>query len=129
MIGYELMNEPFAGNIYRNPLLLIPGVADRLKLQPLYDQVNKAIREIDSEKLILFQGVTWEVVLPIGEKYGFQHAPGSSLYANKSVLSFHCSVKPDWTPDTKYFRWKKNEMKRLKVGGWVTETGTGTADL
>jgi endoglycosylceramidase len=53
------MNEPFAGDVYEDPLLLIPGVADNVKLQPLYDEVNNAIREIDDKHLILFQGVTW----------------------------------------------------------------------
>lgn len=37
IIGYELINEPWAGNIFQNPTLLIPGVADREKLQPMYD--------------------------------------------------------------------------------------------
>ena len=68
VIGYELMNEPWAGNIYEDPSLLVPGVADRQKLQPMYDEVNEAIRKSDREHLILFQGVTWEVVVPIGER-------------------------------------------------------------
>ena len=90
--------------------------------------------------------------MPIGEKYGFDHAPGykllliyilvvfifinaiiiifsSLLYANKSVLAWHCSVLPDYTPDPIYFGWKKDEMKRMKVAGWITETGSGTNDL
>jgi endoglycosylceramidase len=125
VVGYELMNEPFAGNIYKNPLLLVPGAADRLKLQPLYDAVNAAIREVDNKHLILFQGVTWEVVLPIGEKYGFTHAPGGEKYASKSILSWHCSVLPNWTPDPKYFDWKMSEIQRLQTGGWVTEIGAG----
>lgn len=74
-------------------------------------------------------GVTWEVVLPIGEQYGFVNAPGPALFSNKSVLAWHCSVLPDWTPDPKYFGWKQSEMKRIGVGGWITETGSATTDL
>jgi len=37
ILGYELLNEPWCGNIYEDPLLLLEGVADRIKLQPLYD--------------------------------------------------------------------------------------------
>eukprot|EP00047_Mylnosiga_fluctuans_P012814 m.27931 g.27931 ORF g.27931 m.27931 type:complete len:502 (-) comp4477_c0_seq1:131-1636(-) len=129
VLGYELMNEPFAGNVYADPLLLVPGVADREKLQPMYDQINTAIREVDDHHLILFQGVTWEVVVPIGEVDGFQHVPGGPAYANRSVLSWHCSVTPKATPDSTYFKWKDNEAKRLGAGRWVTETGVGTLDL
>lgn len=32
IFGYELVNEPWCGNIYENPLLLVEGVADREKL-------------------------------------------------------------------------------------------------
>lgn len=129
VIGYELMNEPFAGNIYSDPLLLVPGVADRMKLQPLYDQINQAIRESDATHLVFFQGVTWEVVLPLGEKYGFERVPGGAPYANRSVLSWHSSVLPQVTPDAEYFSWKASEMSRLSAGGWVTETNDGGLDL
>lgn len=130
VIGYELMNEPWAGNIYDEPALLVPGVADRQKLQPMYDEVNEAIRKSDKDHLILFQGVTWEVVIPVGEKHGFEHPPGGFEFSNKSVLAWHCSVLPGVTPDEQYFGWKQDEMKRLKSGGYVTEVaGTDKFDL
>ena len=34
----------------------------------MYRKLADAIRAVDAVHLILFQGVTWEVVLPIGEK-------------------------------------------------------------
>jgi endoglycosylceramidase len=40
IIGYELINEPFAGNVFKNPLLLIPGYADKHNLGPFYDKLN-----------------------------------------------------------------------------------------
>ena len=40
VLGYELMNEPFAGDVWNDPLLWVPPVADRVSLQPLYDQVS-----------------------------------------------------------------------------------------
>ena len=79
----------FAGNFYSNPELLLPGVADRQMLQPMcdmmpispphalqsrcdttcmYHKLADAIRQFDAVHLILFQGVTWEVVLPVGER-------------------------------------------------------------
>jgi len=35
VLGYELINEPWCGDIYREPELLIPGIADKRKLQPM----------------------------------------------------------------------------------------------
>ena len=130
VIGYELMNEPFAGNVYGNPSLLVPGVADRVKLQPMYDQVAAAIRAHDETHLVLFEGVVWEVVLPVGEEYGFTDVPGGAeRWANKSVLAWHNSCLNDVTPDDEYYAWKQSEMTRLNAGGWVTETGEAQLDL
>ena len=55
MLGYELINEPWAGDIIKEPDLLIPGIADRKYLQPMYDDINLAVRAVDTEHLILFQ--------------------------------------------------------------------------
>ena len=70
VIGYEIMNEPWCGDIYEDPTLLFPGVADRRFLQPMYDRVNEEIRKYDEEHIVLFEGVTWEVT-GIGEALGF----------------------------------------------------------
>ena len=35
--SWQLINEPFCGDFYKDPLLLEPGVADRKNLQPFYD--------------------------------------------------------------------------------------------
>lgn len=131
VIGYELMNEPWAGDIYQEPRLLIPGSTDHSKLQLLYDETNTAIRLADKEHLILFQGVTWEVVVPIGEKHGFTHAPGGDEFSNKSSLAWHCDCLTSVTPEETYFTWKTDEMKRLQVGGFVTEVvgDSGRCDI
>ncbi|GAM29176.1 hypothetical protein SAMD00019534_123520, partial [Acytostelium subglobosum LB1] len=52
VIGYELINEPWAGDVYTDPEILIPGVADRKYLQPLYDRLNTDIRSIDPDVCI-----------------------------------------------------------------------------
>lgn len=44
VIAYELMNEPFVGDAVRNPLLLLPSVAERFKFQKFYDSVVTGIR-------------------------------------------------------------------------------------
>ena len=35
VLGYEIMNEPWCGDVYEDPTLLVPGVADRRYLQPM----------------------------------------------------------------------------------------------
>ncbi len=44
VLAYELLNEPFPGNLYKNPLVGIPGIAEHAHLQALYDRLNNAIR-------------------------------------------------------------------------------------
>eukprot|EP01126_Amoeba_proteus_P050857 TRINITY_DN6044_c0_g2_i1.p1 TRINITY_DN6044_c0_g2~~TRINITY_DN6044_c0_g2_i1.p1 ORF type:complete len:390 (+),score=56.93 TRINITY_DN6044_c0_g2_i1:99-1268(+) len=123
VLGYELMNEPWAGNVVVDPTLLIPGIADRRNLQPLWEKVAQQIRQYDLNHLIFFQAVTWEF-LGIGEIIGYTDVPGGVNFRNKSILSFHDSVRPDITPDEKYYGFKKAEIARLGCGTWVTEVGS-----
>lgn len=39
VIGYELINEPFAGNIWADPLYFVPGEAGSHNLMPMYDNI------------------------------------------------------------------------------------------
>lgn len=64
MVGgrYELLNEPWAGDVIARPGLLIPGVADRENLQPFYFNVTAAIRAVDPHHVIAVESVTWDDV-------------------------------------------------------------------
>ena len=44
LLGYELMNEPWCGDIFEDPTLLFPGIADRQYLEPMYDMLAAEIR-------------------------------------------------------------------------------------
>ncbi len=59
----QIINEPFAGDIYRYPELLLPGVAGRRNLQQVYDAVAPAIRAQDPDHLVFYEPVTWGMVL------------------------------------------------------------------
>lgn len=59
ILGYEIINEPFPGNTFLDDSLLLPGVAGRKNLLPLYDAVATTIRQIDSDTLIFYEPVTW----------------------------------------------------------------------
>eukprot|EP00746_Dinoflagellata_sp_MGD_P068224 gnl/MRDRNA2_/MRDRNA2_28117_c0_seq1.p1 gnl/MRDRNA2_/MRDRNA2_28117_c0~~gnl/MRDRNA2_/MRDRNA2_28117_c0_seq1.p1 ORF type:complete len:553 (-),score=85.00 gnl/MRDRNA2_/MRDRNA2_28117_c0_seq1:48-1706(-) len=96
IVAYELINEPFPGDIYRDPLLLVPGVAGSRSLQAAYDTVAKAIRSIDDTTVIMYEPVTWGMVFPtfngtVGKMVGsgFSHVPGGPLYVNHSAYSYH----------------------------------------
>jgi endoglycosylceramidase len=59
LVGYELLNEPWAGDVLADPLLLVPGVADKSNLQPFYEKVAAAIRGVAPDRGVLFyEGVT-----------------------------------------------------------------------
>lgn len=56
---FDNYNNDRAGDIYRDPFLMYPGVADRKNLQPFYDGISPYIRNNDSDRLIFFESVTW----------------------------------------------------------------------
>lgn len=46
VLGYELLNEPFFGNIYKD--LTLTWSSDTKVLQPFYRKLHTAIREVDT---------------------------------------------------------------------------------
>ena len=123
VIGYELINEPWAGDIYSDPLLLVPGVADKKNLGPVYDVLSKAIREHDQQHCIFFEGVTWD---DFG--VGFRNVPGGELYRNRSVLSYHYYSPPSLGLVAN-FEARKRDMKRLQCGWMLTEFYTSAGKI
>eukprot|EP00761_Pharyngomonas_kirbyi_P010417 gb/GECH01010437.1/.p1 GENE.gb/GECH01010437.1/~~gb/GECH01010437.1/.p1 ORF type:complete len:543 (+),score=93.68 gb/GECH01010437.1/:1-1629(+) len=93
VIGYELINEPWVGDIYSHPKYLKPGVADHDHLIPLYRAASRTIRRHDSRHLLFFEPTigAGNEVFPAG--FGdtpplFQSGPGQQ-FSNQSVYSFH----------------------------------------
>jgi len=90
VIGYDVINEPFAGNFYEDPALLLPGVAGRKNLQGMYDTLAAAIRKHDDRHIIFYEPVTWGMFFSNGVAgSGFEHVPGGEVYRNRSAYSFH----------------------------------------
>ena len=58
VIGYNLINEPWTANIYKDAVNLLPGVAGKKFLVPLYERLQKAIRKIDDETIIFWEPVS-----------------------------------------------------------------------
>ena len=59
VLGYNILNEPWAGNVYRDGGLVLPGEVMRQNLAPLYEKVNTAIREVDQDTLLFWEPPTW----------------------------------------------------------------------
>jgi len=88
VLGYEIINEPWEGDIYANLSLLIPGEADRINLQPFYDAVSEALRAADPDTILFFEPATGGNILD-SPPTGLTHAPGGPEHAQRSALSYH----------------------------------------
>ena len=67
VLGYELINEPFVGDIYQAFSLMLPGLAGSLNLAPLYEKAAAEIRKVDSETIIFYEPVIWSYFPPVDE--------------------------------------------------------------
>lgn len=92
----EILNEPWSGDVVRNPLLIVPGVADRVNLQPFYYNVTAAIRAVepvasgDARRIVSYESVTFDDFIPVG----FDSFPDAS--AGLAVLNFHYYNLPNF---------------------------------
>lgn len=88
VLGYEIINEPWPGDIWSNPQLLLPGIAGQLNLLPLYDNIHETIRQYDKETLIFYEPLTWGNLFNSSTfGTGFSRAPMND--SSGTVLSWH----------------------------------------
>eukprot|EP00049_Salpingoeca_infusionum_P019093 m.360168 g.360168 ORF g.360168 m.360168 type:complete len:488 (+) comp18909_c0_seq1:45-1508(+) len=143
VIGYELINEPFAGDVYQDPTLFLPGVAGNKSLSVLYDAVAPAIRAVDSKHLIFYEPVTWGMIFNnqvMGS--GFTHVPGGAQNIELSVFAFHyyCWLYDFGTPSTfkrqgcdnglgkQVFEAVEKDIAQVGGSSFLTEFGATTCD-
>jgi len=135
VLAYEILNEPWVGNIFVDPTLLLPfGKGDKQNLVPLYTEVNNYIRKADNNHIIMFEPMTSDFQI-----IGFDHGPsGQREYLNREVFSYHiyCAyLDSHGDPKSKFFcelfddtwfRWRYETVKRLGTGGFLTEFGAAS---
>jgi endoglycosylceramidase len=115
VLGYDLMNEPWCGDIFLDPSLVIPGKADKKNLEPMYNKVAAAIREVDTSHMVFFDSVTWDDF-----SVGFTQVPGGNAYRNMSVLAYHFYTPPNLFIEAHMYA-RKTDVSRLGCAGMLTE--------
>ncbi|CAH8602548.1 unnamed protein product [Schistosoma margrebowiei] len=94
VLGYNLINEPAPGNVYKNPFLLLPKNSGH-NLLSFYDYLVNVIRQTDKDTLIFYESVTYGIYFPFVNGIpgtGIQRVPGllqDEMARKKSVLSYH----------------------------------------
>lgn len=59
VIGYELLNEPFAPDIYKDTLNLLPGITGKKYLKGFDERLQATIRKEDDESIIFWEPLTY----------------------------------------------------------------------
>lgn len=113
VVGYNLLNEPWAGDIQADPTLLIPGLADRKVLEDLWNLAAERIRTVDNDTLIWFEGTTFDIYS------GFNNVPLAD--GSKTVHSFHYYSPPQVGAISDTLRYRHKDNVRLKTAGVLTE--------
>lgn len=79
VLGYEIINEPFAGSIKKEPSAIFwQGLSDKKYLYPFYQIIFKKIREEDNEKIIFFDNYEFDQIA-----VGFTKSPEGPEYNDR----------------------------------------------
>ncbi|KAI8580743.1 hypothetical protein K450DRAFT_299245 [Umbelopsis ramanniana AG] len=113
ILGYNLLNEPWVGDSYANPSLLVPGVADHVNLEGLWNKAATQIRTVDNNTLIFFEGTTYDILS------GFNNVPLGD--GSRSVQSYHYYKPPQVGTIEDTFKNRIQDNQRLKTASVLTE--------
>jgi hypothetical protein len=119
VLGWELLNEPWAGDVLADPLRILPSVADATLLGPFFSNVTNALRSAEAaagapHRIVFSEPVTWDNFFPVG----FAELPGGE---GSRGLSYHYYELPDivgyaWQVDA-----RAQDASRLGGAGILSE--------
>jgi endoglycosylceramidase len=129
VLAYDLLNEPWAGDIFSHPFHLLPGHASEV-LEPFYTGLHKAIRNHDENHIILYEPATNSL---LGSN--LNSGPGGPAYNHLQGFSYHiyCPlVNKSGSPYSHYLcqiwdmiqmLFRKKDLINLNTAGLITEYG------
>lgn len=127
LLGYELMNEPFAKS---------PFADDAALLGPLYQRLNAAIRAVDDDSIVFYESLVLSA--PEGQPTHMVAGPGGPEYDDRQAFSFHVYCFNGTTAATLplcrlalEINWRTNLLSLARLGGGgriVTEFGAVPQD-
>ena len=125
VIGGEIWNEPFLGDVFSNPYLRDNKVSDEQNLSPFYENITAIVRNagVEQKKFALFFEPTW----PVGNQdlepdailtatSGFEQLPELD-----SVYAFHYYVAPCNPDIDQYMDERLADALRLGATPFVSE--------
>eukprot|EP00271_Cylindrocystis_brebissonii_P013067 TRINITY_DN32630_c0_g1_i1.p1 TRINITY_DN32630_c0_g1~~TRINITY_DN32630_c0_g1_i1.p1 ORF type:complete len:709 (+),score=41.06 TRINITY_DN32630_c0_g1_i1:143-2269(+) len=115
VLGYELINEPWVGNQFADPTLLLPGIADAKTLLPFYDRLQAAIWKEDQSHMLFFASIVFDFF-----RCGFTRVPGGEQFTNMSVLAYHYYRPPNLGVHA-HFLERMHARAKIGCGAFLTE--------
>jgi len=150
--GIEVINEPWGGNAYKNPALLLPPhlaaamdlaidsklAANLSALSDILEDINAKYPNADADHINLQPAydivatsihkadpkrlVLFSPVTLSNFGPGFTHPPGGEQYANVSVLAYHWYKPPQMGDGTFQATVFTDAARRLNVASLLSET-------
>eukprot|EP00602_Paraphysomonas_sp_CaronLab_P009215 CAMPEP_0185034546 /NCGR_PEP_ID=MMETSP1103-20130426/24526_1 /TAXON_ID=36769 /ORGANISM="Paraphysomonas bandaiensis, Strain Caron Lab Isolate" /LENGTH=479 /DNA_ID=CAMNT_0027571247 /DNA_START=163 /DNA_END=1602 /DNA_ORIENTATION=+ len=126
VIGYELINEPWAGDVYHDKSLFLTSATEKENFQPMYSYLHEAIREVDDKKIIFFEGLSYNYWWS-----GFTQGPGGPEYNDRQAISYRIYCPPNGAVGVivcrglvkDFLTMRLRDSKRLRLGMMMTEFG------
>lgn len=123
LMGYEIINEPWVGNLFKNPL----QVFKNNNIMKFYNKVHQAIRAEDDISIIFFEHPLTDTFLS-----AVHGTPGGPEYNDRQILSYHVYAIAQGDPTSTFavntiasilYGKIYARLKAENVGGFLTEFG------
>ena len=93
VVGYDPLNEPLAGNVWKDMENRIPGLFDKKYLAPMYEKLYEKYSSNDENALMWFEPVVHPDIMPhfggLVFPVGFKTPPGGEKGSDKHILNDH----------------------------------------